>query len=459
MANNNLTNIQVYKRKWNFNIGVILFGVIFIYLIVTVLIYLTRSHVSVYEVREGSILKDTAYTGLALRDETIITADRSGYINYFALEGNKVGVKTTICSISDQKLEFDEPAEQDVSESLTAEEQTSIQLKLQSFTDTFTDEKFSDVYSLKETLSTLFDSKSNQSRQAQLDAMTVNGNQDLQIYKSESDGIIIYSSDGYEDITLSDVTEDMISKTDYEKTGFYNNMEIHSGDPIYKLIKNDSWTVAILLDDDTAQEMAETSSVKVKFSKDGETAKAGFKIYNTEDANIAFLSFDTSMIRYVDDRYIDLELILEDESGLKIPKSSVVTKEFYTIPQDYLTQGGNSNETGVLIDNGSDDPQFQKAEVYYRDQENDMVYLSVDDFEKGTVLIKENSNDTVTLNKTESLQGVYNINKGYAVFKQITILCESDEYYIVEEGNSYGLSNYDHIALDGESVRENDVVF
>ena len=50
-------------------------------------------------------------------------------------------------------------------------------------------------------------------------------------------------------------------------------------------------------------------------------------------------------------------------------------------------------------------------------------------------------------------------SKGYAVFKQIHILCESDEYYIVESGNSYGLANYDHIALVGKDVRENDIVY
>ena len=51
------------------------------------------------------------------------------------------------------------------------------------------------------------------------------------------------------------------------------------------------------------------------------------------------------------------------------------------------------------------------------------------------------------------------INKGYAVFKQIQILCESEEYYIVETGNDYGLANYDHIALVGKDVQENDIVF
>ena len=57
------------------------------------------------------------------------------------------------------------------------------------------------------------------------------------------------------------------------------------------------------------------------------------------------------------------------------------------------------------------------------------------------------------------LKGAYNINKGYAVFKQIQILCESEEYYIVETGNDYGLASYDHIALVGKDVQENDIVF
>ncbi|MFR5584651.1 MAG: HlyD family efflux transporter periplasmic adaptor subunit [[Clostridium] scindens] len=81
MARDELTNIQVYRKKWNINIGIIIFGVIFIYLVVTVLMYLTNKHVSAYEVREGSILKDTAYTGLIIRDETVVNAEADGYVN------------------------------------------------------------------------------------------------------------------------------------------------------------------------------------------------------------------------------------------------------------------------------------------------------------------------------------------------------------------------------------------
>ena len=106
MAGNKLTNIQVYRKKWNINIGVIIFGAVFIYLVVTVLLYLTGNHVTAYEVREGSILKDNAYTGFIVRDETIVQAESDGYINYFALEGSKVGAKTRVYTLSDKKLEL-----------------------------------------------------------------------------------------------------------------------------------------------------------------------------------------------------------------------------------------------------------------------------------------------------------------------------------------------------------------
>ena len=64
-GNTQSSNIKVYQKKKHLNIGIIIFGVIFIYLVVTVLMYLTEKHISVYEVREGSILKDNSYTGLA----------------------------------------------------------------------------------------------------------------------------------------------------------------------------------------------------------------------------------------------------------------------------------------------------------------------------------------------------------------------------------------------------------
>ena len=63
------------------------------------------------------------------------------------------------------------------------------------------------------------------------------------------------------------------------------------------------------------------------------------------------------------------------------------------------------------------------------------------------------------IGSSASLQGVYNINKGYAVFKQIEILNSNDEYYTIKKGTSYGLSVYDHIVLNADTVYEGELIY
>ena len=452
-----LTNITVYRKKGNLNIGVFIFGIIFIYLIVSLLMYLTSGPVSVYEVRKGSILRDTAYTGFVVRDETIVEAQEEGYVNYFVTEGEKVGARTSVYASSPEKLDF-QAADEESQASLTAEEEASLLTDIQAFSDNFQEANFQEVYTVKDKIEDLLDSRSSQNRKAQLDEMLKTQGDSLKVYNASRDGIIIYATDGYEDTTISDVTEEMITLNDHETLTLSNNTKVQAGDPVYKLITSDQWTVVVVLSDEMTEELAETQRIKVRFAKDNQTETADFAIYNTESANLGFLTFDTGMVRYARDRYLDIELILEDESGLKIPRSSVVEKEFYTVPEDYLTQGGNSQGNGVLVQT-KDNARFQETEVFYRDTETGMIYLDPLDFSEDTVLIKPDSKETWPLKKTAKLKGVYNINKGYAVFKQIQILCESEEYYIVDTGSDYGLSNYDHIALNGEDVKENDVVF
>ena len=77
----------------------------------------------------------------------------------------------------------------------------------------------------------------------------------------------------------------------------------------------------------------------------------------------------------------------------------------------------------------------------------------------GDILQKPDSSETYRVGAdTASLQGVYNINKGYAVFKQIDVLYQNEEYTIVKTGTTYGIALYDHIALDGTKIDENQLI-
>ena len=59
------------------------------------------------------------------------------------------------------------------------------------------------------------------------------------------------------------------------------------------------------------------------------------------------------------------------------------------------------------------------------------------------------------MSRRATLVGVYNMNKGYADFKQINILYQNDEYAIVKSNTRYGLSVYDYIVLNAGSVKDN----
>ena len=76
----------------------------------------------------------------------------------------------------------------------------------------------------------------------------------------------------------------------------------------------------------------------------------------------------------------------------------------------------------------------------------------------GTYLLKEDSSDKFAVGQKGSLQGVYNINKGYTQFRQISILAQNEEYTLVEEGPSYGLTVYDRIVLNGSTVSEDQII-
>ena len=186
--------------------------------------------------------------------------------------------------------------------------------------------------------------------------------------------------------------------------------------------------------------------------------RAALSIEEKDGTYYGCLDFDNSMIRYAEERFLNVELILEDESGLKIPKSSVVEEKFYAIPGDYITTGGNSSASGVMVQDKKGRVEFTPVEIF-DESDSGEVCISRDELKEGDILVMPESSETFTVGKTKALKGVYNINKGYAVFKKVSILCENDEYYIVREGENYGLYNYDHIVQNGASVSPDEVVF
>ena len=101
--------------------------------------------------------------------------------------------------------------------------------------------------------------------------------------------------------------------------------------------------------------------------------------------------------------FLSIELILEDECGLKIPKSAVVEEQFFVIPHDYITNGGNSSLEGVMVLDSKGTASFQAVDIYDTSDDGE-VYLSRDQLKSGTVIVKPDSSDTYTIETKKAIK-------------------------------------------------------
>lgn len=461
---NNPNKITKYRRPLNLNIGMLIFATIFVYVVICVIMYFRTDHVVGYSVKEGSLSSNSIYKGIALRKEEIVTSTDAGYVNYFAREGERAAVGNLIYTVDETgRLSDYVQANESGENTLSDADLSELKTEITAFINGFDRTDFSDVYSFKYNVEGTVLKLANYNMLENVNALNSASSSSLitSCYAQES-GIVVYSIDGYEYLTLQDMKAEYFDQDNYEKNHLVNNELIAKGDPVYKLSTAEDWSIVIQTDEETAQQLVDEEYIEVKFLKNQYKAWASVTSYTNDDGDsFVALTFTNSMITFCTDRFIDIELLLEDERGLKIPNSSIVEKEFFIVPKEYVTQGGNSGNYGVLLETyneeGNATTEFVETPIY---QETETEYYLDDTvLRAGNYIIKPDSTDKYAISKTGSLIGVYNINKGYADFKQISILYQNDEYAIVKSNTVYGLNVYDYIVLDASTVNDNEFIY
>lgn len=454
-----------YRHPRNMNVGMIIFAIIFVYMAFSVYTYIKKDKVQFYEVAEGNIVNDSQHTGLILREESVQTTDRAGYINYYVREGKRAAIGTRIFSIDETGSIADLMEENpDAAAALTNENLADIKRQLSSFSMTYADQNFGEVYDLQYTLEAAVLEYANFNALGNLDALLEQSNGTFQQYKAPVSGVVSYSIDGYEDFDLSQLSEENFLRTDYSKAITKAGQLIEQSAPVYKLVTSDNWSVVFPLTEEEVSQYTGKQTLHVTFRSNDLETDGAFSIVTGKDGKpFGKLDFSQYMVQFVTDRFVTFELDTEEADGLKIPVTAVTTKDFYLVPSEYMTQGGDSSLTGFMkeIYTGSEpSAEFIPATIYYSTEENYYIDMSENSpLKAGDYVIKPDSQERYQIGPSASLQGVYNINKGYAVFKQIEILKSNDEYYTVQKGTSYGLSVYDHIVLNAETVYEGELIY
>ncbi len=454
-----------YSKPFNINMGIIVFGIILIYIIINSILFFTKEQLSVYAIdKKYKIADDVLYTGLVIRDEKIIYNNTSGYISYFLREGERVSKNHTVYTVDQTGSIYEEISAKDVDEGLLEkEDMEQIDKQIDSFKANFSNNKFEAVYDFKYGVENTVLEIVNYSMVNNLEDVLKNtvSNSSFKVVNSSNSGIISYIIDNMENIKPEDVTEDTFNITDYKRTQLRTSNLIESGSPVYKLVTSEYWSVIIILDKDTYDKILEKTSLKIKFVKDDVIAVCDSQVYEKDGKYFAKLDFKDSMVRYISDRYLDIEIILNSAQGLKIPLSSIIEKNFYKIPLEYFMEGADTGSRGVTkevySENGELSYNFISTEIYYNDGE--YGYVDTNTLNAGDNLRKLDSSDKFQVGITDKLIGVYNVNKGYSVFKRIEKLYENNEYCIVKDDTEYGLSLFDHIILNAKLAVEQALIY
>ena len=442
-----------FRRRISLNIGTIIFGAVLIYLIISLVLFLTANHVISYQVTSGPLAQNQTYNALILRSETVIKSETGGYVSYYARENNKIRKTGAVFGIGQEPQSIEQSA-------LREDALSGLRLQMENFSGSFDPSDFYETYNYRYRLEGDIMSAFMAASPGSIGGSVVSVG-DQTVATAPSDGVVVYATDGYEDFDTEDMTASDLDRKAYKKTDLKTKDTVKPGTPIYKLVTSEEWSVVIPLSSRQIVQLDGRTNVRVKFLKDNTTQIGRLTILTGGDgAYYGRIDFVNGMIRYINDRFVEIELVTNTQTGLKIPISSIVSKSFYTVPEDYATVGGDSNRAGFLKltrdDEGNEKTVFVDTTLY--EHKNGLYYIDNTDFHRGDIVLKgSTAADRFEIGETASLEGVYSLNKGYAVFRKIVIIDKNEDYCIVEKGTSFGISQFDYIVLNSSEVAEEEI--
>ena len=120
--------------------------------------------------------------------------------------------------------------------------------------------------------------------------------------------------------------------------------------------------------------------------------------------------------------------------------------------------------------NGNNTSAFVAADIYAQIEDESteteegkepdyIYYVDKKKFKEGDVVVCQEDQSRYVIKDVGVLEGVYCTNQGYAVFRRIEVLDQNEEYAIVSQNTSYGLSRYDHIVRNADKVNEEEILY
>ncbi len=456
-------NVIIFPKQSKLNIAVIILLTVFVYMVVCIFSFFSKEQIVGYEVREGTLIEDNRYEAVILRNEQLVSGEKTGYVSYFATEGERIGVGNLVYTLDESGTVLEYTETSNLSEnSLSDADRRAFRDTLDAFVQKYDRQDFNTLYQLETAMQNQTQKIANNRLLNSLKSVSsLNGL--VQYHYAADAGNVVYWTDGLEDLTSTEVSSTLFEKEDYAVTYLSGNRLVGTGETVYKLYDSEHWSIAFPVSDEkTANKYLEEGVVYVRFLKNDISLWGNVSLVpNSDGETVVVLNFQSGSINFALDRFVEVEITTEDESGLKIPVSAIAEKEFFLVPEAFVRYMEEEDAYYIHVESYMEDgtKTIKNTEVSPYSLKDGMYYLDDVSLTLGARLLKEDSAETYAVSEKASLTGVYNMNKGYADFKQITVRKQNESYAIVESNTQYGLNVYDYIVLNASAVSDDDFLY
>lgn len=452
--------VVTMKKSFRPNISWLIFLLILAYLCFLCWGYFSREHISIYEVNTTDISDDSPLYGFIIRNEEVVNTDTEGYINYFNAEGNRVAAGDVVYTV-DSNGDISRMLKDIQNPTSDFSGIEAMREVIAAYQNNFNLSNYSKVADLKFDINNVIFEQHNGNLYSDLSKALKVAGRDTSFTKktSKKSGVISYSVDGYENIKQSEITAELVSQySKVTRRQIQNDEKIAAGSPVYKLVTSNDWYLYVPLDEGYYEAMKKLSSVRVTVEKDNISFNSPVELLDQDGLHFVKLSTSRYMERYINDRFLRIEFNIKSASGLKIPNSSILSKDYYALDSAVITRGdsGNGVIKQVTDEAGNISKQFVPIGNYFIF--NEKYYVDSSIVSGGDILLNNTDGSNYIVSSIEPLYGVYCVNEGYCQFRLIDILYQNDEYAIIADNTAGGLASYDHIVVDPTNLSDDDFI-
>lgn len=501
------SNIIKLNRRARFNSTIIIFAIILIYVVASIIISISKEPITTYKVGSSNINNNITCTGIALRNEIEISSSKSGYMIYFVHDGDKTKKNSAVCTVDETGnviTAIKEAGESDEGNELfTDADYAHIRSTIDTYKSSYSDVTFSNIYNFKSDIESKVMELSSEVMMQQINAGGASVSSTLQTIKATESGVITYYTDGYEKKTPETLSEDDFNQANYKKNSLKSGDILDSGSTVFKIVSDENWNIVCQITKEQAKAISEEERVRFTINNSPNEVSSTFSLIEKDSSTFLVLPLSKYMVDYIDERFLNIEIILNRFEGLKIPNSALIDKEVYKIPKSYVPENEKSSTKTVRVIRYEDekkhskdkakksldtattndatlldaspidatetdtrviktpegDGKNKKVELIVYKTDEQYYYVDKDAFYDTDQVYTNSGDNTIPVMSLEraNLKGVYLANTGVANFIEVTIVKTQDEFTIVK--NDENLKEFDNIVLDAEQVRDNQSLY